>query len=388
MKFYKLRNRYTSKNKALKLKNCRAVRPEPPSTNRGAHSPQQIETIDFDKLCRADYNGMLASIDWLEFTVFNMEHFLVIEQILGLPLSDFEDTGRGAMGYLNKLQAYWGDVRVLFGSKNPDMGVHVSIPGKGCHALFSRIMPSDLIQNILSFNCKVTRIDLALDNIGDVYFYPYELRQFVNDGLVKSQWRSLCINQTVSIQSADLTGDTVYLGSRSSDLFCRVYDKTMERIYRKDDKDLPENWVRWELVCKDDRAQVACEQLLSTGFAIGNIIAGVLSNYFTILDRNPNDSHKHRWPVNQRWQRFLGDVSPIRLYRVLKKEKTLEDSADWIKSQCAPTISALMRVYGEDWLIKEIGLNAWRMNKRLARITLDEAERIRVERKNMSVTFS
>ncbi len=387
MNFYKLRNRYTPKNKVLKLKNRGVARLEPPSANRGVVKPQQIETIDFDKLCRVDYNGMLASIDYLEFTVFDMEHYLVVEQILGLSLADFEDTGRGAMGYSNKLQAYWGDVRVLFGAKNPGMGVHVTIPGEGCRALFSRVMPSDLIQNILSFNCKVTRIDLALDNIGDIYFYPYELRQFVNDGLVKSRWRSLCINQTVSMQSAELTGDTVYLGSRTSDLFCRCYDKTLERIFRDDDKDLPEHWVRWELVCKDDRAQVACEQLLSSGFAIGEIIAGVLSNYFTILDKNPFDSHKDRWPVNQRWEQFLGDVSPIRLFRVLKAERTLEDAADWIKSQCAPTLSALMRVYGEDWLVKEIGLNAWRTNKRLVRITLDEAERIDLERKKMKVSF-
>ena len=192
--------------------------------------------------------------------------------------------------------------------------------------------------------------------------------------------------QSGSIQSAELTGDTFYLGSRTSDLFCRVYDKTMERI-AKDDVDVPEHWVRWELVCKDDRAQVVCEQLLNTGFAIGDILSGVLSNYFSILDENPLDSHKSRWSINERWQRFLGDVQPIRLFRVLKSERTLQDVVDWIKSQCAPSLSAIMQVYGVDWLEREIGLNAWRMNKNLSAMTIAEAQRIELQRQKNKASF-
>jgi len=391
MEFYKMRNRYTSPNKLLKAKNLHSAPDrQPPAANRGVQTPEEapVQTIQFDELCRVDYNGMLASIDYLEFTVFDLDYIFVIQNVLGLPLTDFLDTGRGGGGYPNMSQASWGDVRVLYGAKNPEvMGVHVTVPGDGCRALFSHVMPSDLIRNILDHNCKVTRIDLALDNVGDVYFYPYELKEFVNAGVVKSRWRSFETIQTCSMQSAVLTGDTVYLGSRTSDLFCRVYDKTLERIYRGDDQELPEHWVRWELVCKDDRAQVACEQLLESGFAIGEIISGVLSNYFSVLIENPLDSHKERWAVDERWQRFIGDVKPIRLFRVLKPEKTLEDVADWIKKQCAPSLSALIRVYGEDWIQKEIGLNAWRMNKHLAAMTLAEAQRIESKRQKNKASF-
>lgn len=378
MDYYKTMMRYKNRDKELRMKNLHF---NPPSANRGVQTPPAVETVQFDELCRVDYNGMIASIDYLEFTVFNMDYALVIQNVLGLALTDFEDTGRGGGGYPNMSQATFGDVRVLHGSRNPDiMGIHVTIPGDGCRALFSRVMPSELIRNILEFGCKVTRVDLALDNIGDIYFYPYEIKQFVHDGLVKSRWRTFEIAQTCSMQSAVLTGDTVYLGSRTSDLFCRCYDKTLERVFRGHDKDLPEHWVRWELVCKDDRAQVACEQLLSSDFAIGEIVSGVLANYFSVLEENPLDSHKDRWPLNKRWERFLGDVKPIRLFRVLKAERTLEDVADWIKKQCAPSLSALLRVYGFDWMEKEIGLNAWRINKQLAALTVAEAERIELER--------
>ena len=391
MEFYKMRNRYTSPNKVLKTKNLHSAPDrQPPAANRGVQKPEEapVQTIQFDELCRVDYNGMLASIDYLEFTVFDLDYIFVIQNILELPLTDFFDTGRGGGGYPNKSQASWGDVRVLHGAKNPEvMGVHVTVPGDGCRALFSHVMPSKLISNILNYNCKVTRIDLALDNIGDVYFYPHELKDFHDAGVMKSRWRSFESIQKSSMQSTDLTGDTVYLGSRTSDLFCRVYDKTLERIYRGDDRELPEHWVRWELVCKDDRAQVACEQLLESGFAIGEIISGVFSNYLSILVKNPFDSHKERWPIHKRWQCFIGDVKPIRLFRVLKPEKTLEDVADWIIKQCAPSLSALIRVYGEDWIQKEIGLNAWRMNKHLAAITIQAAQQLEQERKGRASHF-
>ena len=391
MEMYRTKNRYTSADKVLRMKNLNpAPDCQPPATNRGVQKPKEnttVQTIKFDELCRVDYNGMLASIDWLEFTVFDMDYVFVVQNVLGLSLSDFKDSGRGASGYPVKMEAVWGDVRVLCGARNPEvMGIHVTIPGAGCRALFSRVLPSVLIENILSYNCKVTRIDLALDNIGDIYFYPYEIKQFVFDKRTKSRWHTFELVQSGSIQSAELTGDAFYLGSRTSDLFCRVYDKTMERI-AKDDVDVPEHWVRWELVCKDDRAQVVCEQLLNTGFAIGDILSGVLSNYFSILDENPLDSHKSRWSINERWQRFLGDVQPIRLFRVLKSERTLQDVVDWIKSQCAPSLSAIMQVYGVDWLEREIGLNAWRMNKNLSAMTIAEAQRIELQRQKNKASF-
>lgn len=355
----------------------------PHSTNRGVQTPKEqktVETIHFDELCRVDYNGMLASIDWLEFTAFNLDFLYVVQDVLGLALTDFEDTGRGGGGYPKMSQANFGDIRILHGSQNPDvMGIHVTISGKGCKALFARVLPSDLITNILDYGCKVTRIDLALDNIGDIYFYPFELEVYIDKKLVKSRWSKLEVVHSKNMHTAILEGDTAYLGSRTSDLFCRVYDKTLERI-ANDDTEVPSNWVRWELVCKHDRAQAAAEQLVNSGFAIGDILAGVLSNYFSILEPNYNDSHRDRWALNERWAQFLGDVKPIRLFRVIRDEQTLEDKKDHVMHQYGPTLSALFRVYGVDSIVKEIGLNAWRTNKKLEALTVQAAEDLAAQR--------
>lgn len=368
----------------------------PHFTNRGVQTPKEektVETIQFDELCRTDYNGMLASIDWLEFTVFNFDWHIAISEMLGLDPQEFTDSGHGGGGYAHMLRCNFADIRVLFGAYNEEvtkqMGVHFTIPGEGCRALFSRTSPDKVIENLLSYgeNVRITRLDLALDNIGEVYFYPRELKQFYDDGLVKSRWKNWELVQSGKNGKKELTGDTFYLGSRTSDLFCRVYDKTLERI-ANDDTEVPENWVRWEMVCKHDRAQVAAEQLMRSGFALGEVMFGILSNYFALLEENPNDSHKERWPHNPRWARFLGDVQPIRLYRIVRKEKTLDDKVDWITKQAGPTISAIMRVYGPDWFELNIGLNAWKANKTLANMTIQAAKELEEFRKEVNMYWS
>lgn len=368
----------------------------PHSTNRGVQTPTEknaVQTVHFDELCRVDYNGMFASIDWLEFTAFNFQWYDVISELLGLDSEEFTDTGHGGGGYTYMLRCNFADIRVLFGGRDEEttkkMGVHVTIPGEGCRALFSRVSPDVLLSELLSWDesVQITRLDLALDNIGDIYFYPRELKWFYDEGLVKSRWRNWELIQSGKLGKEDLTGDTFYLGSRTSELFCRVYDKTLERI-AADDVDVPQNWIRWELVCKHDRAQVAAQQLVRSGFALGEVMFGILSNYISLLQENPDDSHKDRWPLNERWSKFLGDVQPIRLYRIIKKAKTLSDKIDWVTKQVGPTISAIMRVYGSDWFEINIGLNEWKKNKTLVSMTIQAAQELEAFRREVNEYWS
>ena len=393
-KYYNM-NRFKNVDRELRFKH-RPVSFVPPTTNRGVQTPEQntaVKTIEFDELCRTNYNGMLASIDWLEFTVFDFDWHIAISDLLGLDPQEFTDSGHGGGGYTYMLRCNFADIRVLFGARDEkttkEMGVHFTIPGDGCRALFSRISPDKVIKTLLSYNdsVRITRLDLALDNIGQIYFYPRELKEYYDDGLVKSRWKNWELVQSGKNGQKELIGDTFYLGSRTSEMFCRVYDKTLERK-AKDDYEVPEHWVRWELVCKHDRAQAAAEQLNKSGFALGEVMFGILSNYFTLLKENPNDSHKERWEIDERWSNFLGDVQPIRLFRVLRKEKTMDDKVDWVKKQVGPTISAIMRVYGTDWFEINIGLDEWKRNKTLASMTIRAAKELEAFRREVNEFWS
>lgn len=393
---FKRINMYRKQNEALRIENT-ASDCTPDTLIRGVQTPIEknaVQTVHFDELCRVDYNGMLASIDWLEFTAFNFQWNDVISDLLGLDPQEFTDTGHGGGGYTFMMRCNFADIRVLFGARDEEttnkMGVHVTIPGEGCRALFSRVSPDVLLSELLSWDesVQITRLDLALDNIGDVYFYPHELKQYSDDGLVKSRWKNWELVQAGKYGKKELTGDTFYLGSRTSDLFCRVYDKTLERI-AKDDVEVPDNWVRWELVCKHDRAQVAAEQLLLSGFALGEVMFGILSNYFNIINADySDDKHKNRASLNPRWVEFLGDVQPIRLYRIIKREKTLDDKIEWVKNQVGPTLSAIMQVHGSDWFELNIGLGEWRKNKTLQVLTIQAAKELEAFRREVNEYWS
>lgn len=393
-KYYNL-NRFKNVDRELRFKH-RSASFVPPTTNRGVQTPEEntvVKTIQSDELCRTDYNGMLASIDWLEFTAFDFDWHIAISDLLGLDPQEFTDSGHGGGGYTHMLRCNFADIRVLFGGRDEkttkEMGVHFTVPGDGCRALFSRISPDKVISTLLSYSAtvKITRLDLALDNIGDIYFYPRDLKVYYDDGLVKSRWKNWELVQSGKNGQKELTGDTFYLGSRTSEMFCRVYDKTLERI-AKNDTGVPEHWVRWELVCKHDRAQAAAEQLNKSGFALGEVMFGILSNYFTLLKENPNDSHKERWATDERWSNFLGDVQPIRLFRVLKNEKTLDDKIVWVQSQVRPTLSAILQVYGLEWFEINIGLNAWRANKTLSNMTLQASKELQAFRDEVNMYWS
>lgn len=354
-------------------------RNEPPTANRGVQKPD-IAQIDFNDLMQSEYNGMVASIDYLEFTIWDYDPQGVIKYILELSPEDFEDTGRGGGGYPKMLKANFGDIRILYGAANSDvMGIHVTIPGDGCKSLFGRVLPTDLFANLLENAASITRIDMALDNIGDIFYYPKDLNEYVMQGKVKSKWRTFSPYQSKSMQTGELTGDTVYLGSTSSDLFCRVYDKKLERNrINETDKKIDMEWVRWELVFKEDRAQAVVERLAETDYALGDVIAGVLKNYFNILQPGA-DSHRDRWKLDSKWAEFIGEIEPIRLYRVVK-EKDILSVEHWLVKQCMPSLAAIFEVEGLDWIEREIGANQWRMSAELRSI-IDEAKNRRKNRK-------
>ena len=91
-------------------------------------------------------------------------------------------------------------------------------------------------------------------------------------------------------------------GGRSSELYCRIYDKALERGYSDG-----RHWVRCETVFKGDRAY----NFIKNDDPIGTKYCGVLKNYIRFVEPNENDSNKRRWNVSKWWDKFLGDCKRI-----------------------------------------------------------------------------
>lgn len=219
---------------------------------------------------------MIGSIDYLEFTVFNFSNPNdVINYILELDPVDFIDLEHGGGGYSKMWRYTGGDIRILHGADIEKMGIHVHIlPVMAARYYLQKLYRLFSFIISLSITLMSHRIDLALDNFDDIYYYPSDLDMYVNNSLVSSRWRSCRFMHEKTMQGV-ITGSTFYLGSTSSDLFCRIYDKKLEQQGKHIDVD--REWVRWELVFKRDRAQAVFIELLNNNFQLGETFVGVLT---------------------------------------------------------------------------------------------------------------
>lgn len=309
-------------------------------------------------------NGLSVCVDWLAFTITELSSVQAVIDFLGFDLLQFSQAPRGAMGYksMYKLDGY--PVSVLYDGSE-DMGIHVNISGSAvsyCIAAYrdkistgnpfdreKTLQVDDFSLTALSRFLKdlkeighLTRMDLAIDDAGPgQYFTCAEIEGYLMNDQVVSKFRKFHVDKDYKM-GGELIGHTLYLGSRKSEVFLRIYDKYLEQK-AKDPENTPEiPWVRWEFELKNRRADLAADMLIH-GCDMGQVILGVLSNYVRIIDLD--DSNRTRCSSTLKWQLFINGIKAIRLY-VPEAPKTLEDKRQWIDRQVLSTLAGLFLAYG------------------------------------------
>ncbi|MDN4834504.1 replication initiation factor domain-containing protein [Ligilactobacillus salivarius] len=177
-----------------------------------------------------------TSIDWLEFTIFQLSYEDVIERILQLKIEDFADLSKGKFGY--NAQTKWGNgnLFVLFNQVDDEpcinhMGVHVILSGTGCRAYESQKSLYTLINVLVALEnqAKLSRIDLAIDDFKDELIKFSRIRKAALRSEFTSRWNKWDELNSRSTGDGKLLGQTMYFGSQTSDIFCRIYDKALEQ---------------------------------------------------------------------------------------------------------------------------------------------------------------
>lgn len=308
-------------------------------------------------------NGLSACVDWLAFTITELSSVQAVIEFLGFNIMQFSQAPRGAMGYKSMYRLDGHAVSVLYDGSE-DMGIHVNIAGSAvayCISAYKSkisgrnpfdnsptLQVDDLSLTALSQFLKdlktighITRMDLAVDDKGDSqYFTCQQIEDYLHADRVVTKFRKYHIDKDFKTGGA-VIGHTIYLGSRKSEAFLRIYDKKLEQQAKNPEfSDTP--WVRWELELKNKRAEVAAD-LLIAGASMGGVILGVLANYMRII--NLDDSNRSRCSSVSAWESFCAGVHGIRLY-VPDMPKTLEDKRQWIDKQVLSTLAGLFLAYG------------------------------------------
>lgn len=241
-----------------------------------------------------------VSIDWLSFTIPS-----AVPTVPSTQKTLFARLGGGIEVSVKPRFGYqWGvklepsGITVLGGTK--EMGVHVVIPGGACQYANTGIEWAILASRM---KWNITRLDLAIDDFTG---------RFTPDGLHSEMSKARTHAKKVMLLKGD--GDTLYVGSRTSTKYLRVYDKARQT-------DTPGQWVRVEIELKGDAAQNAANALQGNSLAIVAMTA--ITDFVN-------------FPENAAWMEAMNSAVPGIIEPTRRK---LTDTRSWLLGTVAPSLA-------------------------------------------------
>lgn len=275
--------------------------------------------------------------DWIEYTIPDL---LPWEHIRDLDLSpnDFEEI-QGGLGY-KKSNLHTYGIRVYYDGRE-DMGTHVRFTGNSVSWYSKHFDILRIFQVVISSLGKFTRIDIAL-NLYNFAFTIDFLNSKISDGLISSQWRSVSEFKQRDM-NCNLTGNTLYLGSRTSNVFLRFYDKFLES---KEEK--WKNFERLEIEYKSDSANII-GTLTAQGDDIRDLFFGTLYKYLKVFAYEQG-KNKARWPPCPIYNSMYKNAKELKL-TYPDVEMTLAQVKETFRRQSS-SIAHVLDVCGEaDYMI-------------------------------------
>lgn len=277
----------------------------------------------------------IVLFDWLSFTMKTSSPDDVIE-LLGLEHVTWQEKQKGARGYKRGL--YFESISIFYDGRE-DMGCWCEMSGSGCRTYedVAHYKWPELFRRLEKALCNVTRLDIAFDDhtgVLDIVQIDADLRagEFVSKAQkVQSEWSF--------DQSDGFTGRTIYIGSMSSRVLIRMYDKAAQL------KIADEHWIRVEIQLRGERAWEYIKQ--STGDA-GENWAGVLLNYIRFVDPDPYDSNRWRWPMKPYWSNLVQSAEAIKLFTNPGREYNEAKTKQFVFQHAGNAIAACREMYGDD----------------------------------------
>lgn len=267
-------------------------------------------------------------IDWLT-VVFHGVKVDEVQSILGLTGVNWTHASSFINGYpmdssFSNIHIRWGaddarfyrdsiDKHGTFHSADSkvraDMGICLDMSGQGCRAFeeYSDFSWFELLERIFRFGGRmsVTRLDLAYDDHSGLLNIWQMYRDVQDRNYISKAKKSLIIWS--DDQEKDIQGLTLQIGSKSSPVLIRIYNKAAERGWGPE-----RHWIRVELQLREQRSHEALK-LLFQRESIGMVASGILRNYCCFVTPTA-DTNRSRWPVSDYWLRVLEGMEKLRVW--------------------------------------------------------------------------
>ena len=275
--------------------------------------------------------------DWLSFTsnVYTPQDII---KFLGFQKLPFKETS-GAKGYKKRL--YYDCVSIHFDGQTG--GIWVELSGQGCRvfetfgtgdydSLFGLIIANQDCMNI-------TRLDLAFDDFEELLNIDKICYDVVNQNYVSkfNAWECIQTNK----------GNSVLLGSRTSECLIRIYDKAKERGFED-----ARHWIRIEFQLRRERALEFITKYQNND--IGYLFNGILNNYVRFVEPSETDTNKNRWETAEYWQKLLEHSKQISIYEKPGTEYNLYNLERYCLKQAGNAVDAYIQIRGVDGFLKDL----------------------------------
>lgn len=250
-------------------------------------------------------------VDWVSMTIKQSSDFNFLPDFgFGLDIDLWTQTS-SKNGYERCYVHPFGHL-LMWSPKRPDMGFHLAAGGRALNEMqkHAAIDPHSLIYWASQNDASISRLDLAFDVLGT----PVDI-----DGLALAQQvkGSEGSAEKRSIVTTLPRGKTLYVGSRQSDKFLRIYDKSAEQGWEQDVL-----WTRVELELKKQTAKMAAGALTHMDFPeMADFSAGLIKGVFN--------------PDTQLWRDIFNQ-------EVIKMPSTKADSHStlkWLLETVAKTVA-------------------------------------------------
>lgn len=260
-----------------------------------------------------DTSRATATLDWLSYTVhWNQEILQPYRKAFSLERVAAALTNQagawipeaGRQHYpLVVSSALTPALRVMATEPDNRMGVHVSWSGSALRT----VNPRAVLRQALALGANVTRIDIAIDHYGWLDLEGYKAALDEGAAVTRARDWNLIDGRT---------GKTLYVGSRTSEKFLRIYDKAAESGHEG-------HWYRIELECKGDTARGVALHVDGNGYDyFGDIIRGFCD-----------------WPNLFSW--VSATTSPTLLEGIPRPEKR-RDTYAWLMAAAAPSLAKVL----------------------------------------------
>ena len=253
-------------------------------------------------------------IDWLSLT-FPAE----LTPSMIWPHDEFVEIGKGLHGYRKMSQSeHFGVVAEWDGAEN--MGVHMVFSGDCLAAIREQLLRGHLPVFACASNGqgRASRIDMTINIVGGS-LTPTRAHKALQTGKLITKARAW---RFVQGNTDGVAGDTLYLGSRDSERFVRIYDKAAERGIVNGEAHL-----RLELELKGMLARAGLETCMLYG--VDAAIVGAFEQCF-------------RWDTPEIDLAFSGPSQALPEF-----PRKVGNTEKWLLSQCIPALAKLIRLKPE-----------------------------------------